>query len=145
VFFFSPPKNTATSEVSWKSQLGQMDLIGTVLFLPGVVALLLALSWGGTQYPWKSARVIALFVLAGIFLIGFVLVQFWKGEKATVPPRVFSNRNVFGSAIYGFCLGGALFVLLFYVCVPFLDRWCEKATLTWKWIDAYLVSSHQGS
>jgi MFS family permease len=121
IFCFTAPKTTVQAKVGWKAQLGQMDLHGTALFLPGVVCLLLALSWGGTQYPWKSARIIVLLVLAVLLLVGFVAIQIWKGNEATVPPRVFKNRNVFGSAIFAFCVGGSLFVLLFYVSCKSCD------------------------
>jgi uncharacterized membrane protein len=98
-----------------------MDPLGTALFLPGIICLLLALSWGGVQYPWKSGRIIALFVIAFILLTGFILAQIWEGDSATLPPRVMKNRNVFGSAIFIFCMCGSLFVLLIYVSSLFLD------------------------
>jgi hypothetical protein len=96
-------------------QLDHMDLPGAAVFLPGVVCLLLALQWGGSKYDWSNGRIIALLVLAGILLITFVVLQIIRGEKATVPPRIFKNRSIFGSAFYAFCIGGAFFVVLFYV------------------------------
>jgi amino acid permease len=86
-----------------------------VLFLPGIICLLLALQWGGSKYEWKNARIIALFVVCALLLIGFFVVQWWKQEDATVPPRVFLNRNVWGSAWFGAMLGASFFVLVYYL------------------------------
>jgi hypothetical protein len=32
-----------------------------------------------------------------------------------VPPRVFKNRNVWGSAFFGVCLGASFFILIYYL------------------------------
>lgn len=100
-------------------QIAQFDLLGTICFLPGVITLLLALQWGGSTYPWHNGRVIALFIISGLLLISFVVIQIWKQEQATVPPRVFKNRNVWGSAWFGGCLGAAFFILIFYIPIWF--------------------------
>src|SRR5277367_6000406 len=42
------------------AKLKQLDPIGNLIFFPGVVCLILALQWGGTRYPWGSARIIVL-------------------------------------------------------------------------------------
>ncbi|KKK23522.1 hypothetical protein P175DRAFT_0499634 [Aspergillus ochraceoroseus IBT 24754] len=119
VFFFTPPGKQNKLNISLLEQLRQMDLEGTALFIPGVVCLLLALQWGGTTYPWRSGRIIALFIVFGILIIGFIWVQIWKQERATVPPRVFKNRNVWGSAIFGAFLGSAFFVMVYYIPIWF--------------------------
>jgi hypothetical protein len=100
-------------------QIRQFDLYGTACFLPGVICLLLALQWGGSTYPWKSWRIIFLFVLAGLLLIGFAIIQSWKQEEATIPPRVIKNRNVWSSAWFAFFTGAAFFVLIFYIPIWF--------------------------
>jgi hypothetical protein len=84
--------------------------------LPGVICLLLALQWGGTKYAWNNGRVVALLVIAILCLIGFVFVQIHRKEKATVPPRVFSKRNIWASALFGACVTASFFVMLYYVC-----------------------------
>jgi EmrB/QacA subfamily drug resistance transporter len=38
----------------------QLDVIGGVLLVSAALALMLALAWGGTHYPWSSWRIIAL-------------------------------------------------------------------------------------
>ena len=99
----------------FKDQLLSFDLEGTVLFIPGVVSLLLALQWGGAKYPWSNGRIIGLFVVFGVLIIGFIAVQIWKGERATVPPRIFMNRTVWACAWFGAMLGAAFFVMVYYV------------------------------
>ena len=77
----SPPKQIAEGSIIAK--LAQFDPLGTALFVPSIICLLLALQWGGTTYPWSDGRIIALFVLFGVLLIAFVAVQIWMGESAT--------------------------------------------------------------
>ena len=103
------------TQATWKQQIRKFDLEGNLLFLPAVVCLLLALQWGGSKYPWNSGRIIALLVISGLLAIGFVVIQWWKQEEATVPPRVFLNRNVWGCAWFGAMLGAAFFVLVYYL------------------------------
>jgi MFS family permease len=116
MFVFLTLNSTKGNQISFKEQLRQMDLPGTALILPGVICLLLALQWGGTTYPWKNGRIIALLVLAGLLLIGFVIVQIYSGERATVPARVFLQRNIWSSALFGSCVTASFFVMLYYVC-----------------------------
>ena len=109
------PEGKKTNPVGFMDQLKQMDLLGTTCILPGVICLLLALQWGGTEYEWKDGRIIALLVLAGVLLISFIVIQIRSGERATVPLRVFGNRNIWGSAVFGACVVGCFFVMLYYV------------------------------
>lgn len=78
---FDGPKKR--ERLSLGRQILRFDPIGTTIFIPAIVCLLLALQWGGTTYPWNDGRVIALFVLFGILLIAFIGVQIWLGEEAT--------------------------------------------------------------
>ena len=77
-----------------RQQLAKLDLLGELCLIPCVICLLLALQWGGTTYAWSSGRIIALFVVFGVLLIAFVLVQVFMQETATIPARVIMNRSV---------------------------------------------------
>ena len=115
-FFFSSPKSVKKNlTLDWKGQLQQFDLPGTAVFLPAIVCLLLALQWGGTKYPWSNWRVIICLVFFVVLITAFIAIQIWKQEDATVPPRVFKNRNVWSTAFFGAMLGAAFFVLVFYI------------------------------
>lgn len=118
VFFKSPPR-AKEAAVGFSARLKQLDPIGTVLFIPAIICLLLALQWGGTTYAWSNGRIIALFIMTGLLLIGFLAVQVWKGENATVPLRIMNQRTMIGGAWFAVTLGGAFFILIYY-----LPIWC---------------------
>lgn len=119
LLFFRVPRRAVKNDLSWKDQLRQMDLEGTALFLPSVVCLLLALQWGGSKYEWNSGRIIALLVLFVVLMAGFIVIQKFKGERATVPPRIFVNRNVWGSAWFQAMLGACFFILVYFLPIWF--------------------------
>lgn len=121
LFFFKNPKSLKTAK-GWKEQIAELDLLGSAIFLPAVISLLLALQWGGTRYPWSNGRIIALFVVFGVLIIAFAGVQWWGQDRATVPPRLIKNRNVWGSAWYALAIGAAYFVLVYYVSIHALHR-----------------------
>ena len=96
------------------ARAGRIDWIGIILLIPAVVCLLLALQWGGAVYPWSNARIIALFVLSGLLAIAFGALQYRKGDKAIVPPRIITQRSIAAAAWYAFFNGAAFFALIYY-------------------------------
>lgn len=110
------PKGTAETI---REKIHQLDPLGTILFIPGIVCLLLALQWGGSTYAWHSARIIVLFIFAGILLLGFIGIQVWKQENATVPPRIIMQRSVASGFFYAFCTGSAMMILVYFIAIWF--------------------------
>ena len=121
VFFYHPTKaaRASTLDVGWKAKLQQFDIFGTLVFLPMIVCLLLALQWGGSQYPWSDGRIIALLVVFGVLTCIFIGIQFWKKDFATVPPRILSQRSIAAGSWFAFCLGAAFFVFVYYLPIWF--------------------------
>lgn len=136
--FFTVPRRVKKSDATWREQLLKFDLEGTAFFLPAIVCLLLALQWGGSKYEWNSGRIVALLVLFGVLIIGFLCVQAWKGENATVPPRVFLNRNVWGSAWFGAMLGAGFFAMVYYLRKSLLITFYQPVLTP----NSYLVPGH---
>ena len=96
LFLETPEKQTARRTVG--ERILQQDPVGTILLLPGIICLLIALQWGGSKYPWKNGRIIALLVVFAVLIALFVIVQIYNKENATVPPRIISQRSMaFGS------------------------------------------------
>ncbi|OJD09930.1 hypothetical protein AJ78_08851 [Emergomyces pasteurianus Ep9510] len=119
LFFLAHPKQKLKRPDSWKGQLEQLDPWGTVTFMPSIICLLLALQWGGSKYPWSNGRIIALFVLFSILIIAFVIIQIWKGENATVPPRIIKQRSMAAACFFNFTIGASFFILVFYIPIWF--------------------------
>ncbi len=117
--FFKSPERQAEKSIGFSERAKQFDPIGTVFFIPCIICLLLALQWGGTKYPWGNGRIIALFIVFGILAIGFVAVQLWKQDNATVPPRIVKKRSIAFGCWFVFCLGATFFIFIYYLPIWF--------------------------
>jgi len=124
IFFFHPTSKAGgstddMSNMTWMQRAKLFDIYGTIIFLPMIVCLLLALQWGGSQYPWNNGRIIALFVIFALLLVVFIFIQFKEGDNATVPPRVLKQRSVGGGAWFAACLGASFFVFVYFLPIWF--------------------------
>ncbi|KAI0874256.1 major facilitator superfamily domain-containing protein [Hypoxylon argillaceum] len=76
------------------TKLEALDGLGFILIAGPITMILLALIWGGVEYPWNSSVVIGLFVGTGAIFILFIFWQIYRDEMALIPPRLFKiNRN----------------------------------------------------
>ncbi|KAF7316478.1 WD-REPEATS-REGION domain-containing protein [Mycena indigotica] len=116
-FFFKmpPAKQQTLSDTTLWARIKQLDPLGTITFVPAIVCLLLAMQWGGTKYEWSNGRIIALFVLFGVLLVAFAVIQWKVQDSGTIPPRVFKQRSVWAGSIFAFSLGGGFILLVYYV------------------------------
>ncbi len=119
VFLHIPPEMLKRESTTWREKVARMDPVGTFFFLPCIICLLLALQWGGVTYSWANARVIVLLVLAGVLFVIFVVVQWWKGDNATVPGRIYVNRSIIAGSWFSFCNGGAMQTLFYFLPIWF--------------------------
>lgn len=112
VFFFMPLRKV---EGDWKAKLKAVDFVGAGLALGGTAVLLLGLNWGGGEYAWKSAHVIATLVVGAAVSVGFVLWQ-WKGASTPlVPMHIFKSKIVNGACLTMFVNGWNFLVQVYYI------------------------------
>lgn len=111
---------TEDSKQSWQDKVKSLDYLGMGLLLPMIICLILSLEYGNCG-EWGAGRTIGCFVASGILMVLFVLEQWWMGEKALVPPRIFTKRVVVFAALYGFCIESAFLTLVYYVS-PSLNK-----------------------
>ncbi|RSL95291.1 hypothetical protein CEP52_012165 [Fusarium oligoseptatum] len=107
------------TKLSLKSKILQLDIYGTVLFIPGTVCLVLALEWGGLVHAWNDGRVIVLLVLAGLLLLGFAMVQIFLPKTATIPPRIFMQRSIAAGFFATLCIGSQMMIFTYYLPIWF--------------------------
>ncbi len=118
MFFFLRIESEHVNE-SLQRQFIRLDPLGTLVFLPGVVCILLALQWGGVTYSWNNGRIIALFVVGGVLILIFIAIQLWRQEDATVPPRIIKQRSVAAGVVFSMSIGGGLITMLYTLAIWF--------------------------
>lgn len=119
VFFLRVKENNHAPASVW-GQIVRLDPLGTILLVPSVVALLLALQWGGSTYAWNDPSIIALFVVFCVLFGAFSTVQVLMPDTATVPARVIGQRSILCGAVFMFCLAGSMMMTIY-----FLPLWCK--------------------
>ncbi|GFF33825.1 uncharacterized MFS-type transporter C1399.02 [Aspergillus udagawae] len=112
VFFFMPLRKVSGA---WKAKLAAVDFVGAALALGGTAVLLLGLNWGGGEFAWASAHVVATLVVGVTVCVAFVLWQ-WKGAAfPLVPMHIFRSRIVNGACLTMFVNGWNFLVQVYYI------------------------------
>ncbi|KAF2199790.1 putative efflux pump antibiotic resistance protein [Delitschia confertaspora ATCC 74209] len=75
VYVWLVPSKDMQPGKSMKERIKGVDLLGFVLMTGTFTAGLMAISFGGTEYAWDSAQIIALFVVAGV-----VTAMYWTQQ-----------------------------------------------------------------
>ncbi len=96
----------------------RIDYAGAALLTACVTAILLVMSWGGNEYPWTSAPVLAT-AAAAVVLLGLLMWREHAAADPLVPPRLFGNsvfsRGVLIAALTaGSMFGGTFLLPLFF-------------------------------
>ncbi|OLN97753.1 putative MFS-type transporter C1399.02-like protein 4 [Colletotrichum chlorophyti] len=99
-------------------KLRRVDWLGGFLFIGSMVTFLVGISWGGNDFPWRSAQTLVP-VFIGFF--GLVITLFYEHRWAKVP---FLKKDLFTDAsaitvyvlglLQGFILYGQLYYIPFY-------------------------------
>lgn len=119
LYFFEFPKSKSM-DMPNKAKLIRLDPVGTTIFIPAIVSLLLALQWGGSTYAWSSWRIIVLFVCFAIGAVAFAAVQYKMPESASLPWHLIKQRTMSLAAFYMLFLSGSMMMLVYYI-----PLWCK--------------------
>ncbi len=103
------------------------DTLGIVFISLGSAGLILATSWGGTQYAWGSPTIIGL-VAGGVVFLGCFIAAESRAAEPILPLRLF-RRNVFSiSAVLSFVVGFALLGCMTFL--PTYLQYCQGVSAT---------------
>jgi len=75
--------NLKTPLGTMKEKLGRMDWIGNLVFIPSITILIIGLVWGGQQYPWNSAHVLATLIVGAVGLVAWFIIEKYYAEYPT--------------------------------------------------------------
>src|SRR6478609_5068734 len=105
----------------------KIDYLGVLFVGLGASGLILATSWGGTQYPWGSTTIIGLFGASLISLAIFVFVEL-RAEEPILPMRLFRGRVFSLASILSFIVGFAMIGSITFL--PTLLQYVSGASAT---------------
>jgi len=112
----------------------RVDYPGLSSLILAVVPAMLALSWGGVEYPWGSQQIIGMFAFAAVMLAIFIFIES-RSPEPIIPLSLFNNRIVAASEVVIFItgmamFGGIIFVPLFFQGVLGLTATTSGSFLT---------------
>ncbi|OAA61305.1 Major facilitator superfamily domain, general substrate transporter [Cordyceps fumosorosea ARSEF 2679] len=114
LYIFEFPK-TKLMDLPQRKKLLRLDPVGTTIFIPTIVSLLLALQWGGSTYSWNSWRIIVLFVCFAIGAVAFATVQYKMPESASLPWHLIKQRTMSFATFFMLFLSGSMMMLVYYI------------------------------
>ena len=86
----------------------RIDWWGSAVLTAWITALVLMLSWGGSQYEWNSPEIIGLGAVAAVGLVLFLFIE-RRAAEPVIPLRLFSSLNFTLANALGFIVGFAMF------------------------------------
>jgi len=93
----------------------KIDFLGAGLLAGGLSCLLLALVWGGNQYPWGSVEVMGMFGLSALLLAIFLWVEHAHAKDPILPLDLFKNSIFRVASLIMFLVGFAMFGAILYI------------------------------
>ena len=110
--------NRALRRLPFRPRKHRLDILGAALMMAAAIALLLALNWGGTRYPWLSWPIFALAALSAALWMAFA----WRlvsADEPFLPLTILSNALVRCASLAGACSMGVLVGLTIFVPLYF--------------------------
>jgi EmrB/QacA subfamily drug resistance transporter len=94
----------------------KLDYVGFIALPIALVAVLLATTWGGTQYPWDSWRIVSLYIAGALILVGFLINEYYAAEPV-LPLRLWKNSVFTLSNVSNMAISMTLFGAIFFIPV----------------------------
>ncbi|GJC91659.1 MFS multidrug transporter [Colletotrichum higginsianum] len=113
------PKPKVAAVLTDRNILQKFDVVGSAILIGSVVQLLLALHYGGGEYPWNSATVIGLLSGFAAATILFVVWEYRAGENATIPLKMLTNRVVASASMVNIFLFGVTYIATYFIPIFF--------------------------
>jgi MFS family permease len=116
VVFYHPPPRVNSLGMSRKQILSEIDYVGGFLSVGGMILFMAGMQWGGYQYPWSSAHVLAPLVLGAVMIVGFVLWEAKWAKYPMFPKRLRQEPRILGLTLVITFISGANFfsILMFW-------------------------------
>lgn len=149
LLFTAIPDKSSRSRATTPNQVNtlrtltkKLDLIGSAIFAPAAIMFLMAIEFGGRDYPWDSATVIGLFVGSGLTFLVFLAWEWREGENAMIPLAMVAKREVWTSAVVGMmCMAGLTLVPGYFLPIFFQSVGGETPLMSGVYTLASILSN----
>jgi EmrB/QacA subfamily drug resistance transporter len=122
----------------------QLDMIGAALMVGAAIALLLALAWGGTHYPWTSAQIVTLLACSVALWVLFA-VRLLTAREPFIPLTVLHGRVTSTITIAAFFSIGTVIGVTIYTPLYCQTVLGVSASLSGLALIAYMGGATLGS
>jgi hypothetical protein len=102
-----------TDEV--KNKLSQIDYFGSLLFAASSTSFLLGITFGGSQYPWRSAQTLVPLLLGLLGMAGFVVWEIYGTDHPMIPMRIFSTVTAAQGYLCVAYVGMVMWAAIYYL------------------------------
>lgn len=122
----------------------KIDYVGAMLLVLTTVSLMLALTWGGTEYPWISPQIIVMIVFSLIIGIIFYIVEVRSAEPM-LPLNYFTDRTISISMAVTFFTGFGMFGVVIFIPLYFQGVQGLSATASGSFLTPMMLGVVAGS
>jgi EmrB/QacA subfamily drug resistance transporter len=123
IFFINPPIAALALAVTlFATRESRDETVGRSIDIPGIAALTVGLTSlvlaliEGNRWHWGSARVMALFTLAVVGLVAFVVIEL-RSKAPMVDFAFFRSRSFLGTNLVAFFVTLAMFSQFFFIAL----------------------------
>ncbi|KAI3333495.1 major facilitator superfamily domain-containing protein [Ustulina deusta] len=92
LLIFMRMKTGAADPRQHLSKVSRIDYLGSIIFIPNLIALIFGLVAGGVEFPWSSWRIILPLVIGMVGWVGFHIYEHFI-TFPSVPTRLFSYQT----------------------------------------------------
>ncbi|KAI9682290.1 MAG: hypothetical protein M1817_000344 [Caeruleum heppii] len=123
VYIFLLPSVDPRPNVPTRKRFVELDYVGTVIMVGAFVSGVMAISFGGIVYPWRSGRIIGLFVCSGVLFILFGMQQGWSifttTERRIFPVAFLKRWSLIVLFAQTACAVTAVFTPIYFIPIFF--------------------------
>ncbi|KAK3313184.1 major facilitator superfamily domain-containing protein [Apodospora peruviana] len=123
-------RDKSTKRGRFLLRLATIDYGGQLLFLWGLGLLVLAFTWGGGEYPWESAAVLAPLVIGAVLTAAWLVYEYSMApgrymarvfpiQRAMMPWRLLAQRDIALLFVVNFTVGAAMFAVIYFMDIYF--------------------------
>ncbi len=122
----------------------RVDYAGAVTLALFITPLIMAMTWGGINYPWDSTLILGLFGISVVMFTAFIWIE-TRAVEPIIPLRLLKNRVVSVSAVVSFFMGGTFFPIVSFIPLFFQGVLGVTATASGGFLTPMMLSSAVGA